>query len=56
MVGGGVVAVNSIVGTVDMGTKYPIPRSTQRVIARLRAVYSLNGAVVQEFQDDIIYA
>lgn len=56
VVGGTVQTINSLVGTVDMGTKYPIPRGSQRVIARLRAIYSLNGAVVQELQDDIVYA
>lgn len=56
VVSGGVLTSNEVIGTVDMGTKYPLPRPTQRVLARLRVIYALNGAVVQEFQDDIIYA
>lgn len=44
-----------ITGSQDLGTKFPMPRATQRVIARCRIVYNGNGAVVQEFFDDKIF-
>jgi len=44
-----------ITGTQDLGTKYPLPRVSQRVIARARVVYNGNGAVVQEFFDDKVF-
>lgn len=53
----GAEQVNDIVvsGIQDLGTRYPLPRVTQRVIARLRVVYLGNGSVVQEFFDDQIF-
>lgn len=44
-----------VTGTQDLGTKYPVPQTTQRVIARARLVYLGNGSVVQEFFDDQVF-
>lgn len=52
--GGQQVATGVQVGAVDLGLKYPVPRSGQRVIARLRNFYIGNGAVTQEFFDDVV--
>lgn len=54
--GNGSIEPGVVAGSIDLGTKYPLPRATQRVIARMRVVDVGNGAVTQEFFDDIIYS
>lgn len=56
IVGGVFQLANTVSGSVDLGLKYPVPRATQRVIARIRGIWTPNGSVVQELQDDIFYA